>query len=265
MRWGIAVVLLAVLLGQRCGAQERVLAQPRLGVLSPPRYVSPAQATSECPPSAGATRDQLEAEIPKDSVIVTCAVERIDTLGRADSADWWAVQYLTRYVYSADTVKRRLAPRDIADTTDVIDIVLYAADRDGAAWRAEWQAWADRRLTRDLRITVARHAGFALFSVLSCVNGTGGCEQHFVARQSASWVTVNDRYTPRLARQFGVNAFWKGIAVDVQTLRGTVPLYSEGDANCCPSRLLRLRLAVHGTDIVVSTATPIRNDDAARR
>jgi hypothetical protein len=64
---------------------------------------------------------------------------------------------------------------------------------------------------------------------------------------------VNERYYPDLERRFG-SSFWKGIWVDVRTLRGSIPLYSSGDANCCPSHELRLALSLRGRDLVISSA-----------
>lgn len=65
---------------------------------------------------------------------------------------------------------------------------------------------------------------------------------------------MNELYYRDLARRFGANAFWKGVWVDVHTLRGSVGLYSSTDANCCPSRELDLELSLRGSDIVVASA-----------
>lgn len=241
---------------QPCWAQDTALTEPTRGILSPSSSVHSARATSLCPPFVGGHRDQLEASLPDDSITVTCTVERVDSLRDALGLQWRVVKYLTRYAFPADSIKRRSAPRDTTDTAEVLDVVLYSVDGSDSAWHPEWQGWAERRMVRRVDIGLGMHGGMAVFSVLSCVNGTGGCDQHFLGRVARKWVPLNERYHAQLERRFGGNAFWKGVVVDVRTLRGTVPLYSSGDANCCSSRELRLTLAIRGTAIVVESAEP---------
>ena len=155
-------------------------------------------------------------------------------------------------------MKRQLFPRDTADTADVLDVLIYSSKPGESSWKAEWQGWAERKIWRDVDVSLGVHAGITLFSVLSCVNGTGGCQQHFLGRVSRNWVAVDEAYYTQLARRFGADAFWKGVNVDARTLRGTIPLYSSGDANCCASREIYLTLAVRGTRIVMARAALTR-------
>ena len=259
------IALLNALWALPCHAQEDALAHPVVAVVAKPTSIAASRAIGECPRSAGGDRDQLDVAIPADSVTVTCRVESARELGRADDADWRAVKYLTRYVFPADSIKRRVERGAVSDTAEVIDVVLYSVARGGTDWRGEWHVWADRRLTRDVNVRLGLHGGRAVFSVLSCVNGTGGCEQHFVARAKGRWSGLNERYYEQLAHRFG-NAFWKGISVDVRTLRGVVPLYATGDANCCASGRLRLQLVVRDTEIVLGGASLLSPlSDSGRR
>ena len=237
-------------------AQDFALTQPTVGILSSSPTIDSERARISCPSFLTGHRDQLEAEVPEDSSRSTCSVVRVDSLGDAAGLRWWAVKYLTRYVFPADSIKRQYAPRDTTDTADVLDVVVYSVQRGATAWRAQWQGWAERRMTRDVDVTLGVHGTLAVFSILSCVNGTGGCDQHFLGRTASTWVPLNERYHAQLERRFGRDVFWKGVVVDVHTLRGTVPLYSGGDANCCASRQLRLTLVVRGTDVAVGSADP---------
>lgn len=246
--------ILLALLTVPCWAQDSALTQPSVGILTRPARVDSARARTACPLFVGGHRDELDALIPEGSTSVTCTVERVSTLGPAAGVQWRVVKYLTRYIYPADSIKRQYSPRALTDTSDVLDVVLYSAEHGDSAWRAEWQGWADRRMTRDIELSLGVHGGLAMFSVLSCVNGTGGCEQHFLGHVAGKWIRLNDRYQAQLKQRFGRNAFWKGVVIDVHTLRGIVPLYSSGDANCCASRELRLTLKVQGTDVVIASA-----------
>lgn len=254
MKARYSIALLNVLWTLPCHAQEGALAHPVVAVVAKPTTVAATRAIRECPRSAGGDRDQLDVAIPADSVAITCSVEGSSELGQADDSEWRAVKYLTRYVFPADSIKRLVERDAVSDTAEVIDVVLYSGARGGADWRGEWHLWADRRLTRDVNVTLGLHGGRAVFSVLSCVNGTGGCQQHFFARAKGRWSGLNERYYGQLAQRFG-NAFWKGISVDVQTLRGVVPLYAKRDANCCASGRLRVQLVVRDTEVVLGSAS----------
>jgi len=251
----VFVALLAAI-SSFAAAQDFALTQPSIGILSNSPAIESERARTNCPSFLTGHRDQLEAAVPEDSSTSTCSVARVDSLGDAAGLRWWAVKYLTRHVFPADSIKRQYAPRDTADTVDVVDVVVYSVHRGATAWRARWQGWAERRLTRDVNVTLGVHDTLAVFSILSCVNGTGGCDQHFLGRTASAWVPLNEKYHVELERRFGRNVFWKGVVVDVHTLRGRVPLYSSGDANCCPSRQLRLALMIRGTDVAVASAAP---------
>ena len=247
----LIVVTLLGAIALPSAAQDYALTQPNRGILSSSPTIESERARTSCPSFLTGHRDQLEAAVPEDSSSSTCSVERVDSLGDAAGLRWWAVKYLTRHIFPADSIKRQDAPRNTADTADVVDVVVYSVRRGAPVWRARWQGWAERRLTRDVDVTLGVHGTLAVFSILSCVNGTGGCDQHFLGRTAHGWVPLHEKYHAQLERRFGRDAFWKGVVVDVHTLRGTIPLYSSGDANCCRSRQLRLTLRIRGTDVAV--------------
>lgn len=247
-------ILTVAAAGSPALAQQATLEKPAMGALAHASTVPAARALSICPELAGGDLDELEASIPRDSARRTCRVAAAKTLASVDGSNWRLVRYETTYIYPADSIKRQSYPRDTADTSEVLDVVLYSVAGD-SVWKPEWHVWADRRITRDVLVDVAAHEGAALVSVNACVNGTGGCDQHFVLRRARRWHDVAERYYQELERRFGKYVFWKGVAVDVRTLRGTVSLYSPGDANCCPSRELLLSLTLHGNELRVRAAS----------
>jgi hypothetical protein len=242
-----------------CRGQDTALVQPSLGVLPRSSPIESERAKTTCPLVLGDHRDHLlAASVPQDSTSMTCTVERVDSLRDAVGLRWRVVKYVTLYVFPADSLKRRFQAGATTDTSEVLDVVIYSVERGDSLWRAEWRGWAERAMIREVDVSLGVHSGMALFSIVSCVNGTGGCDQHFVGRTAGTWVPLNESYRVELQRRFGGNPFWKGIVVDVNTLRGTIPLYSNGDANCCASRNLGLALKLEGVKLVVGIAKAYR-------
>ena len=86
-------------------------------------------------------------------------------------------------------------------------------------------------------------------SYLVCVNGTGGCAQHFLLGQG-DWAVVTQSYLEDLARL--VPEGWrlhKGRMIDLQSLEGVQPLAAPLDANCCPSGMMTFRVTLRGRDL----------------
>lgn len=249
--WILAGTLLA-LFARAATAQPSIPEAPATGVLAHPVDVTRPRALQGCSPLSGDFAYDLEAAPASGRLSGTCTVLHVDTLGHADGAIFVAVTHLARQVFAPDSIMRRYEPDRNADTADVVDVVLYAVTGDAGPWRAEWHGWVERAFTWDLTTAMAPLADGALFSFVTCVNGTGGCQQHFLLRRSARWIAPREAYYDQLIDRFG-RMFWKGIRVDVRTLRGTVALYAEGDPNCCPSRVLDLALHLDGNALDVAT------------
>ena len=86
--------------------------------------------------------------------------------------------------------------------------------------------------------------------MLECVNGTGGCQQHFMLRRARRWRPVREPWHRQLPSSMR-SRFWKGTYVDPATLRGSGGLYADRDGNCCPSRDVNVRLALRGDSLVL--------------
>ena len=128
--------------------------------------------------------------------------------------------------------------------------MLLAADagaRDVAGTTQLAPVWHYQFLQEDLRSVtvevVPAGATGALAAVDECVNGTGGCSETFFAYQSGRWRDVRTTFLDSLTRRYP-GALQHGFHVDLRTLRGSAALYSAGDANCCPSRVAEMRLAL---------------------
>jgi hypothetical protein len=219
--------------------------------------IAMAVAVSRCPALLGNFAYELEMHDAGDRRIArSCTVASVDTLRRSAGSLLVAVRYLARQLFAADSIGFRPDPRASVDTADVLDVVIYSATAGADSWRAEWRQWVDRVVMRDMIPTAAAVRGGDLVSVLNCVNGTGGCSQDFFLRSGqAKWTAVTPRYLASLKRRFGLS-FWKGVNVDVRSLQGDVPLYSPGDGNCCPSRLLSLTLQLVGHALDIKSAVP---------
>jgi hypothetical protein len=90
-----------------------------------------------------------------------------------------------------------------------------------------------------------------LLSVMSCVNGTGGCSQAFILRQpNGPWRPVRQTWLDQLPSG-DVDRIRHGARIDPRTLQGEAGFYADGDPNCCPSQRLVFRLAVRGDSLTL--------------
>jgi hypothetical protein len=130
-------------------------------------------------------------------------------------------------------------------------VVLFSQAAEGGRLRPEWTASYGPNYIASVDLLTAPTAnGGVLLSVLDCVNGTGGCRQHFMLRRAGRWRPVHEPWLRQLPASMR-DHFWKGTYVDPATLRGAGALYVDSDANCCPSRQVNIRLALRGDSLVL--------------
>lgn len=138
-----------------------------------------------------------------------------------------------------------------ADTLREDHVVLFSAPLDGSRLTAEWHARYDLDFWTGVHLeTGPTEEGDALVSVLSCVNGTAGCGQEFLLRRAGGWRAVRQAWMEQLPDSVD-GEFWKGTFINPATLQGRAALYDEDDANCCPSRLLYVRVRLDGDALVL--------------
>jgi hypothetical protein len=86
---------------------------------------------------------------------------------------------------------------------------------------------------------------------MSCVNGTGGCDQEFLQRTvEGRWSGVNQVWLDQLPAGFA-GRILQGVRIDPTTLRGEAGFYGDRDPNCCPSERLEVDLALDGAALVL--------------
>lgn len=87
----------------------------------------------------------------------------------------------------------------------------------------------------------ATENGSVLVAIDECVNGTGGCSQSFLLERGGGWRAVRPAFLDSLNHRYP-GAIAHGYHVDVRTLRANAAVYAASDANCCPSRVAKMRL-----------------------
>lgn len=198
------------------------------------------------PPRAPDTSDVMDSPHGDSLLATTCQLAWYDTLDSGDGAQWTTATYRYRYIYSHDTAAADTATRD---TVTVDDVVLYTIDR-GELLRPVWHDTYDRSVTWELRLAAAEHRGGLLLSLRYCVNGTAGCRQDFMMRRAGRWADVPQTFRAQLPQSMH-DRFWKGIRIDVHSLRADAPLYRDTDANCCASQQIRMDLTLRGDSLVL--------------
>lgn len=152
-----------------------------------------------------------------------------------------------------------LAP---ADTVAEREVVLYTKPRenDSVGLTPVWHYRYEPEMLASATPEVAPAPGGAvLLSIRECVNGTGGCGQSFALLNRGSPTTVRLAFLDSLSRRFP-GGIQHGFQVNVRTLRGSVALYSPGDANCCPSTIGDFSLRLRGNTLELATLKLRRAD-----
>jgi hypothetical protein len=156
-----------------------------------------------------------------------------------------------RYFWTRYSRTAPADPDDFRDTLREDHVVLFSAPLDGSRLTAEWHARYDLDLWTGVHLQVGpTEDGGALLSVVSCVNGTAGCGQNLLLRRGDGWRVVRQAWLEQLPDSVA-GEFWKGTYINPMTLQGRAPLYGEDDANCCPSRMLYVRVRLQGDALVL--------------
>ncbi|MFI5230338.1 MAG: hypothetical protein ACHQWU_14790 [Gemmatimonadales bacterium] len=195
-----------------------------------------------------------------------CRPLGIRTLGRAAGVDWSYGVYDRAWSIPA-------AAGAPPDTVQEIEIVLFTSverERDHSrtsgsrlapVWHDRFERDVLRSMTPDVVPTVG---GGALISLMQCVNGTGGCSHEAMLVRDSQWRPVKLGFLDSLQHQFP-GAVRHGFRLDVHTLAADAALYSDTDANCCPSRSAEMTLRLRGDSLTIVTlrlrSTPLPDDE----
>lgn len=159
------------------------------------------------------------------------------SLGVAGGARWYSSLASRRWLLNDP-------PGSTADTVVESELVLFRAIGD-TLLSPVWHYRFEPALLRSVTPEVVTAGGRVLVSVDECVNGTGGCGQSFFTYRGGRWRVVRLSFLDSLVHRFP-GAINHGSHVDPRTLRASAAVYSDTDANCCPSRVAEMRLRLRG-------------------
>jgi len=178
----------------------------------------------------------------------SCEVTDFKSLGGPEPR-WFVANYRRTLVFKTETLPEE-------------ESVLFELDRPGLL-RPVWHVRFDTGPYAVLRSVTPEVAstpqGGLLLSVMSCVNGTGGCSQEFLERRDGRWSDVRQDWLAQLPAGFA-GRIRHGFRIDPRTLEGEAGFYADEDPNCCPSQLLlvSLRLAGDVLQLVRQSVVPER-------
>lgn len=178
-----------------------------------------------------------------DSLVATrCEVVAYGPPGPDSAAAWMVAQYRWTSVFTAEDATRPPVARDTLTEDEAVLLDVPGPGRVRAVWHARYESdgygvW--RSVTPEV---VATAGGTTLLSVLSCLNGTGGCSQEFLQRYGdGHWGPIWQVWRDQLPAGFA-GRLLHGARIDPRTLRGTAGFYGEHDPNCCPAEELQVEL-----------------------
>ena len=264
-RWmptGIATIALMVAIGSR--AADRDAARTAFsqdepikaieGLLSKQPAAALGHVRQQCLTLPG---DAAEVLAPHgDSLLSTrCEVVAYEPLGLRR---WSAARYAWTLVFTAEDKTRGADARDTATQEEV---VLFEAVPGGSVrpiWHMRFDT-TDYAVWRSITPEVARaEGGTTLLSIMSCVNGTGGCAQDFLHRHAdGRWSPVTQAWLKQLPPGFA-GRIRHGVRIEPRTLHGEAGFYGDGDPNCCPSQVLEVDLLLRGDALVLRRSARVR-------
>ena len=233
-------------------SRHSMLREAMLGLLRDQRARSADEVRKRCltlpvdPPN-----DRLEGPHGDALISETCRLAEVRALGTGALSHRTMARYQWNSIFTAEDRNRG---EDARDTVAEEEVVVFDAPDIGqlrAVWHGRFETgvyavW--RSITPELAVTAA---GNTLLSVMSCVNGTGGCGQEFLQRTGEGrWSGVNQVWLDQLPAGFA-GRILHGVRIDPTTLRGVAGFYEDRDPNCCPSERPEVDLALDGGALVL--------------
>ena len=256
----LQVLLLALgpvrVLAQNLPAPEdtrhSMLREAMLGLLTAQNSIPEIAVRQQCLPLPVDTPNDRLQSPHGDSLISThCEVVPDKPLDSLLPGGWMTSRYRWTSVFTAEDTAR--GP-DGHDTVTEEEIVLFEPSAPGQ-FRAVWHARFDTgpyAIWTSVSPEIAQPSeSGTLLSVMSCVNGTGGCSQEFLQRHlDGRWFPVWQDWLGQLPQGF-LGRIWHGVRIDPRTLKGEAGFYGEHDPNCCPSQRLLVQLELRGDSLVL--------------
>jgi hypothetical protein len=179
-----------------------------------------------------------------------CAVRGVTPLGVLDDREWSVVRYLRELI---------VADSAFADTMPLDELVLIARTPGAGRGRVAWHLARDRRDEFLASLTWHDTPRGAFLTLTLCLNGTGGCQDQYLRATSGRWHVVGQAFDADLqARLPAGHRLHKGRRLDLVTLRGSVPVATDLDGNCCPSFEIPFQVRLDGDTLRLESAGPLR-------
>jgi hypothetical protein len=233
-------------------SRHGMLREAMLGLLPAQAVVPDTEARHRCLPLPADPSNNAPLGPHGDSLLTTnCEVVRYQPLGPAPGGRWFAAQYRWTSLFTAEDTTRGLTARDTVTDDEAVVLAAARLGEVRPVWHLRFETgdyaiW--RSVTPELAATTR---ATTLLSVMSCVNGTGGCSQEFLQRYpDGHWAPVWQVWLDQLPRGFA-GRILHGVRIDPSTLRGQTGLYGPHDPNCCPSERLQVDLGLRGDSLVL--------------
>jgi hypothetical protein len=256
----LAVIATSTLLAQSLPPESDtsggMLRETMLGLLSTQETIADTAVRHRCvslpvsPPN-----DRLQS--PHGDSLLTSRCEVVDyrRLGATPVGHWFAARYHWTSLFTTEDMARGTSARD---TVTEEEAVVFARSKPGQVqpvWHARYDT-GDEAVWRSVTPELAAMSDSSvLLSVMSCVNGTGGCSQDFLQRHAdGQWGPVWQAWLDQLPRGYS-GRIRHGVRIDPRTLKAEAPFYSDGDPNCCPSAMLRAQLVLRADSLVLGRQT----------
>jgi hypothetical protein len=232
--------------------RHSMLREAMLGLLTAQASIPEKEMRQHCLTlPADAPDDGLQSPHGDFLISTSCEVVADQPLDRKLPAGWITSRYHWTSVFTAEDKAR--GP-DARDTVTEEEVVLFEASAPGqvrAVWHTRFDSgpyaiWAS--VTPEV---VQTSDDKPLLSVMSCVNGTGGCSQEFIQRHlDGHWYPVRQDWLDQLPRGF-LGRIRHGVRIDPRTLQGEAGIYGDRDPNCCPAQRLLVQLKLRGDSLVL--------------
>lgn len=254
----ILFVLVAATGGPRLVAQEphdprqSMLRAAMRGILLGQASVPDTQARHQCLLLPADPPDVRLQGPHGDSLLTTrCEVVAYRRMGPEAPAGWITARYRWTSVFTVEDPVHARTTRDTVTEEEVVVLAVTQPDHVRAVWHKRFETgsyaiwWS---VTPELASTPR---GTILFSVRSCVNGTGGCSQDFLQRYpDGRWAPVRQVWLDKLPRGFA-ERIRHGVRIDPRALQGEAAFCAEREPNCWPSARLVVQLQLRGDSLVL--------------
>ena len=195
--------------------------------------------------------DRLQSPHGDFLIRTNCEVFPDQPLDRLLPSGWITSRYRWTSVFTAEDTTRGSDAQDVVTEEEVVLFEPSAPGLVRALWHARYDTspyaiWAS--VTPEVTQT---SNGKTLLSVMSCVNGTGGCGQEFIQRHpDGRWFPVWQHWLDQLPQGF-LGRIRHGVRIDPRTLQGEAGFYGDVDPNCCPSQRLLVQLKLRGDSLIL--------------